>query len=229
MEPDLGSPNYPAHAGPAGAARGTDASMAAMTDVNGAAAAPSPLRSVVVELELHTHGNGWDQPPALYALADTAELLAAEPGLADQLGLDSDVLPPGSLIPVEQETAGDVPLEEVLARIAWPENVLGCAVVQEVLVLPPGAEESRPDDVDPVEWAASHEARREVRMVAGVLRDGTSACALRLRTSGTAEEAGADGEGGTPEEGSGGSDDSEVIYGDDLAPNLIAALLTTLD
>ncbi|HEV2088391.1 MAG TPA: PPA1309 family protein [Cryptosporangiaceae bacterium] len=185
-----------------------------MTDVNGAAAPPTPLRAAVVELERHAHGNGWDQRPTLYALVETAELVAAEPGLADRLGLTPDQLVPGSLTPVEQEALGDGPLDDALARIAWPEEVLGCAVVQEVFVLPPDAEQSRPEEADPVAWAAGHESRREVRMVVGVLRDGASACVLRLRQPA--------GEDPDPEE-------PEVVYGDDLVPNLIAALRTTLD
>ncbi len=185
-----------------------------MTDVNGAGRAPSPLRVAVVELELHAHGTGWDQPPTLYALVDTGELVAAEPGLADRLGLTADQLAAESLTPVEQEALGEGPLDEVLARIAWPEQVLGCAVVQEVFVLPPGAEESRPEEADPVGWAAAHEARWEVRMVVGVLRDGASACVLRLRQ---------------PENADPDSDEPDVVYGDDLVPNLIAALRTTLD
>jgi hypothetical protein len=171
---------------------------------------PDPLHAVVLELERHANAGGWDQPPALYALVDTAELLAAEPGLADQVGLSATELEPGSITPVEQESLGDAPLDETLARIAWPESVLGCALVQEVLVLPPEAEEERPDDADPVDWAANHSDRREVRMVAGVLRDGTSACALRMRPQGTAEA-------------------TDVVYGADLAPNLVVALRATLD
>ncbi|GAA3393117.1 PPA1309 family protein [Cryptosporangium minutisporangium] len=171
---------------------------------------PDPLHAVVLELERHANAGGWDQPPALYALVDTAELLAAEPGLADQVGLSATEIEPGSITPVEQESLGDAPLDETLARIAWPESVLGCALVQEVLVLPPDAEDARPDDADPVDWAANHADRREVRMVAGVLRDGTSACALRMRPHGDAEP-------------------NEVVYGADLAPNLVVALRATLD
>jgi hypothetical protein len=185
-----------------------------MTDlhssVNGASP-PGPLQDVVVELERHADAGGWDQPPALYALVDTAELLMAEPGLADQVGLSATEVAPGSITPVEQEAIGDGPLDDTLARIAWPESVRGCALVQEVVVLPPNAEDDRPDDADPVKWASEHEQRREVRMVAGVLRDGTSACALRLRPD--------DGDESAP----------EILYGADLAPNLVAALRATLD
>lgn len=171
---------------------------------------PDPLHAVVLELERHADAGGWDQPPALYALVDTAELLAAEPGLEAQVGLSAADLEPGSITPVEQESIGDAPLDDTLARIAWPSSVLGCALVQEVLMLPSDAEDGRPSDVDPVTWAANHADRREVRMVAGVLRDGTSACALRIRPLASA-------------------DSNEVVYGADLAPNLIVALRGTLE
>src|SRR5690348_11629472 len=106
--------------------------------------APAALKAVVAELELHAESAGWDRPAALYALVDTAELAAAEPALARQLGLDPHAAP-GSLTPVEQELSGAAatagrPLDEALARIAWPPAVLGCALVQEVLVLPSDAE-----------------------------------------------------------------------------------------
>ncbi|HEY3002556.1 MAG TPA: PPA1309 family protein [Kribbellaceae bacterium] len=173
-------------------------------------AAPPALRAVVAELELHADAGGWDRPPTLYALVDTAELVAAEPALATQLGLAAQGVPPGSLTPVEQEPLGDRPLDEALARIAWPPAVLGCALIQEVLVLPPSAEAAQPAGVDAVAWAASHADRREVRMTVAVLRDGARAAALRVRPTGA-------------------GDQTEAAFGEDLAPNLADALLATLD
>jgi hypothetical protein len=171
--------------------------------------APNALRAVVAELEHHAEGGGWDRSPTLYALVDTADLVAAEPALAGQLGLTADTVPPGSLTPIEQEPLGDRPLDEALARIAWPPTVLGCALVHEVLVLPPAAEETRPEGADPVEWASRHAERREVRMTVAVLRDGARAAALRVRPTGDDAPA-------------------EAAFGDDLAPNLADALLATL-
>jgi hypothetical protein len=192
-------------------AAGPPADPGAVTPADpGAAPGAHPLRAVVVELERHADAGGWDQSPALYALVDTAELLDAEPSLVGQLGVDPESVTAGSITPVEQEPLGDLPLDEALGRIAWPERVLGCALVHEAVALPPGVEEERPDDADPAGWAAEHPRRREIRMVAGVLRDGSSACVLRLRPA---------AEGAEP----------EVAYGDDLAPNLVAALLATLE
>ncbi len=171
--------------------------------------APAALKAVVAELELHADAGGWDRPPTLYALVDTAELVAAEPTLGAQLGLTPDTVTPGTLTPIEQESLGDRPLDEALARIAWPESVLGCALVHEVLVLPPGAESERPAEADPVTWAAGHTEKREVRMTVAVLRDGARAAALRVRPT-------------SPD------DRAEAAFGEDLAPNLAEALLATL-
>jgi len=47
----------------------------------------SPLQSVVGEVEGHVAEAGWDQPPHLFALVETEELLRAEPQLASTLGI----------------------------------------------------------------------------------------------------------------------------------------------
>jgi len=178
-------------------------------------AASSTLQDVVVEIERHVAENGWDGPPQVFALVDTLELAAAEPALAARLGILPLEVAAGSLTPVEQEPLGDEPLDEVLAKMAWPDDVLGCALVQEVIVLPPEVEAARPEDVDPVDWAAGHPERQEARMAVGVLRDGSRAAALRLR-----------GQNGDTDEDPGAG---EVLVGDDLVPNLAEALLATLD
>jgi hypothetical protein len=175
----------------------------------GAQPAPAALKAVVAELDLHSESLGWDQVPAIYALVDTAELAAVEPALAAQLGLPQDIVP-GSLTPVEQEPLDGQPLDESLARISWPESVRGCALVHEVLVLPPGAEDDMPEGADPLEWAGAHDGPREMRMTVAVLRDGATAAALRIRPV-----------PGEPDEG--------TAFGDDLAPNLSRALLSTLE
>ncbi|HSK27027.1 MAG TPA: PPA1309 family protein [Jiangellales bacterium] len=142
---------------------------------------PAALPGVVAEIERHVAGGGWDQPPRLYALADTADMLAREPALADALGLaEGDGQ---GLTPVEQEDLPqDRPLDEVLASIVWPPSVAGCALAIERIVLPPHAEEGMPgEDEAAAEWAASHPDRADVRIVVGVLRDGTTSCVLRVR------------------------------------------------
>lgn len=167
------------------------------------------LFSVVGEVEEHVAEAGWDQAPQLFALVDTEELLRAEPQLAKTMGLVA--ARPGSLTPIAQEELTEGPLDEALATIVFGPEVLGVVLAHEVLVLPPAAEAAidDADPVDPADWAAAHPDRRDVRMVVGVVRDGSRECVLRLR-----------GTDGTPD---------ERLSGSDLAPALADALLATLD
>ncbi len=176
----------------------------------------SPLPQVIREVEDFAASAGWDQPPQLFALVTTADLLAKHPDLGGQVD-------PGSpLTPVAQEPLGDADLAETLAGIAWPGTVTGCALVQEIVVLPPAAEaelrgehdDDTSDHIDQMDTdrmrriAAEHPQRREARLVAGVLRDGTAACVLRLR-----------GDADHPD---------EIVEHPELAPNLVDALRETL-
>lgn len=163
---------------------------------------PSELTRAIVDVDLHLDQAGWDQPVRLYALVETADLLAREPHLAETLGLGVDS-PAGALTPVEQDDLPDLPLDELLAGIEWPPEVLGAAIAHEVISLPP--EVDVPDELsDPATWAAEHPLREEIRLTVGVLRDGQRAVAIRRRGS------------------------TEVLVGEDLAPNLAAALAETL-
>jgi len=167
------------------------------------------LQDTLVEIERHVSRGGWDQPPQLFALARTNDLLASEPEFAASLGLAADGLPDGALTPVEQDPLPDGPLDESLGQIGWPHEVAGCALVQEVVVLPPEVEAALPRHADVLDWVADHPERREARLAVAVLRDGTRACAVRLRATGEEEDA--------------------LLVGDDLVPNLAEALLETLD
>lgn len=162
----------------------------------------SPLRQAALEVESHVAAEGWDQTPRLFALVLTADLIAREPALADQLSSE-----PGSITPVEQELDHDRKLEDLLTEIEWPDAVVGCAAVIERIMLPPEAQESLPDDPDDlVAAAASHPDRREVRLVAAVTRDGRAHSAVRARE---------------PLE-------AELLEGPDLVPGLIEHLRGTL-
>lgn len=143
----------------------------------------SPLARAVREIEAHAHEAGWDQRPQLFALVPTDELLAREPALGAQLGVDPSTAA-GGITPVQQEELpADTPFEEVLARIMWPPEVAGCAAVLERLTLPPAAEADMPEDAAAAQdFAAHHPDRNEVRMAAGVSRDGNQHCVLRVRT-----------------------------------------------
>ena len=141
------------------------------------------LRAAVREIESHSAEAGWDQPARLYALVPTTDLVQREPALAAAMGLD-EADGAGTLTPVEQdEVPQDKPLESVLEQIMWPAEVFGCAAVVERLVLPPGADSQLPEDPRSAEeYAAQHPDRQEVRIVAGATRDGSTYCALRLRS-----------------------------------------------
>lgn len=171
------------------------------------------LEAVAAEIEAYVGLAGWDLAPALFALVPT-RVLAADPAaaaaLGNAVGADPSEISPEAITPVAQEELPDGPLDEVLGQIGWPPEVLGCALSQEIVLLPPSAEPEL-DDL-PLESAAAtalrHPDRREARLVVAVLRSGRSASLLRLR--------------GTAETG------DELLTGPELAPNLVAALSATL-
>jgi hypothetical protein len=170
-------------------------------------AADPALATAVHEIEQHLAGDGWDQPARLYALVDTAQLLAQEPALAGAMGLTDPGERP-SLTPVEQELPSDPPLEAVLETIMWPPGVDGCAAVVERLVLPPEADAGLPEDAEEAaDYARSHPLREEVRIVAGATRDGATYCALRMRAH---------------------DDGASVVTGPDLVPGLLELLVSTM-
>ena len=171
-----------------------------------------PLDRTVRELERHVARSGWDGPVRVFALVRTCRAMQADPGLRGQLpadvvaGADAD---PDHITSVEQE---DLPtgasLEEVLGQITWPPTVDGAAVVVERFVVPPEAEGGLPEDPEAaLQTLLQHPDRQDVRLAAGVLRDGTTACAIRTRAH---------------------DEDFAVGTGPDLAPGLVSALRTTL-
>ena len=166
------------------------------------------LAAAVLEIEKHQASVGWDQPARLYALVDTARLVAQEPALAAQLGLDQPA-EQGSLTPVEQdELPPGQELEAILPGIAWPDVVTGCAAVVERLVLPPAADAEVPDDPEAARaFAREHPDAEDVRIVVGVTRHGAAYCALRMRSE---------------------DHDSAVMGGPDLVPGLVELLRNTL-
>lgn len=167
------------------------------------------LQGAVREIESHASEAGWDQPGRLYALVPTSDLLAREPKLAAAMGID-EASAAGSLTPVEQDQLpAERTLEQALEEIMWPAEVFGCAAVVERLVLPPDANGNMPQDPSAAqEYAASHPDRQEVRIVAGATRDGTTYCALRLKSH---------------------DDDMSVVESTDLVPALLQLLLSTLE
>jgi hypothetical protein len=175
----------------------------------------SALPTAAREVEDFLSESGWDQPPQLFALVPTAQLLQAEPGLASRLAVAD------GLTPVAQDPLNEDDVAETLAEICWPDGVTGCALAQEIVVLPPAAEaeldqavagaSGSPDDLDrvAVRVAQRHPDRRDARLVVAVLRAGGHCCLLRVR-----------GTGDQPD---------ELVEHPDLAPNMVNALLRTLD
>ncbi|HZK06297.1 MAG TPA: PPA1309 family protein [Actinomycetaceae bacterium] len=162
------------------------------------------LAAVTSLIEEAAAGSGWDGPLRVFALVATAHAARADAEFAAQL-LEPDLakLPEGHLTPVEQQELPEAEsLEELLARLAWPETVGGAAVVVErvILVDDDGAA------VGPQDVLTSPD-RRDVRIAAGVIRSGESWCVLRLRDN----------------------DDAAMrLQGPDVVPGLVELLRGTL-
>ncbi len=166
-----------------------------------------PLTLAALDTERHVARSGWDQPVRLFALVPTRELLEHEPQLAAGMATHDAVT--GALSAVEQDDLpGSSGLEELLARIAWPEQVAGCALAVERIVVPPDAERDLPDDAaEALRAVADHPARADVRLLVAVTRDGSARCLLRQRAH---------------------DSDDRVALGEDIAPGLVHALRATL-
>lgn len=187
-----------------------DSSSASAHDSSPSDSTPTaePLAVAALETERHVASSGWDQNPRVFALVDTAALIAAEPQLAASLDSAADQAP-GALSAIEQE---DLPrtanLESLLGRMAWPESVDGVALAVERIVIPPGAERDLPQDpTAAVDALAEHPQREDVRLLVAVHRDGRAVCLLRQRAN---------------------DRDDRVATGEDIAPGLVHALRATL-
>lgn len=167
---------------------------------------PEPLLRALAEIEDHVRAQGWDQPPRLYSLAPTRDVVARQPALAEQLGVDAEAPPVHALTPIEQEL-DDRPLDDILTTISWPGTVSGCALVVERIVLPPHVEEQMPDDAETAaSWAQRHPSRSDVRIVIGVLRDGSRSAVVRVK---------------------GHDAPDELIRNDNMSPDISDALAAT--
>nr|WP_300150367.1 PPA1309 family protein [Propionicimonas sp.] len=162
------------------------------------------LVAALVEVERHVGRLGWDQPARLFALVPTAELLRAEPSLAEHI---SGGVPDGFTSIEQEEFHPGTDLADALGRIAWPPAVAGCVLAIERSFLPADAEGDLPDDPDAAAIAvAAHPRRLDLRVVVGVTRDGRSHGVARVR-----------------------GDDGELLAGAELVPALAAALAHTLE
>jgi hypothetical protein len=174
---------------------------------------PDALAAAVREIERHVAASGWDQPPRLFALAETARLLAEEPQLAEQLGGANA----GTITSIEQEDLPQTPLPDLLAGLGWSEDVSGCALVLE-LVAVPGADDDEVPDQEQAAWASAHPERQDMRLAVAVLRNGSRASVLRVR---------ADGDTGVSDPAA--DPQGDTIEDTDLATDLATALLATLE
>jgi hypothetical protein len=158
----------------------------------------SALEEAVKSIEQQTR---WDGPPQLFALVETAELLRVQPELGEQLGLRKEDV----LTAVDQGELPDEDLGALLPGIVWPESVAGCALAMVRITLPPEVEDQIPEDGDAVAWAAAHPLHEELKIVVGVLRDGSRHAVLRIRKH-----------------------EDELLSAEDLVPDLAGALAQTL-
>jgi hypothetical protein len=166
----------------------------------------------VRELEQHVASGGWDGPVRLFALIRTSAALDRDPALARQLPagvVQAARTDAEHLTAVEQEDLPEADsVESLLGRIAWPETVDGAALVIERVVVPPEAEAEMPQDGDAARsYLEQHPDRRDVRLAAAVLRDGTQGCAVRARDHDSPDR---------------------VAVAPDLVPGLVTALVATL-
>ncbi len=169
-------------------------------------ASSAALRNVVGQLEKAAAVVGWDRPPALYALAPTAEMLEAgdmPPEVLEDLRATWD----GSsthLSAILQETLAEESLEDMLLQLSWPEAVFGAAVSAERVMVPAEVEAGAPSDPEEaLEYIGNHPDRSEVRLTVGVTRPGQSWCEIRFRDH---------------------DSEDQVLKGTDLVPTLVQAL-----
>ncbi|MEV6555272.1 PPA1309 family protein [Nocardia sp. NPDC051756] len=183
------------------------------------------LARSVREVAEFVDAEGWGRPPQMFALVPTADLVAAQPELVDEVDEAAELTPVAQELFPDDITGGSVALDDFLATTSWPPAVQGCVLVQEIVVLPPDAESTLDEALVPL--LADHEAadaaaraaaeahpdRREARLFAAVLREGASLCLLQLRPAEDADDFG----------------DMELRTYPNLAPNLIDALHATLE
>lgn len=178
-----------------------------MTDIAGMPSSRQiALANVVVDIERGAARIGWDHAPSLYALVPTA-ILVEQPGLPEDIlsslkqGWDGSA---DHLSAVIQEDLPEEDLEDLLAHLGWPDQVVGAALTVERVIVPPEVESLAPEDPQAaVEFISTHPAREEVRLAVGVLRSGESWTALRARSF---------------------DSDDKVGQGSALVPSLVEAL-----
>ena len=154
------------------------------------------LNKAMMEAVEFVHAEGWDAPPTLFGLVPTRLLV-------DEL-VDLDDSSPLTLVVQdlpEHILPGSEDLGEYVSRIAWPSEVEGVILAQEIVF----KDASAGDDAQP----------RPARLFSGVLRgEDLDQTLLQLRL--TDEE--------LEERGAFAQDDIELRGGPGIAPGVLAAL-----
>lgn len=163
---------------------------------------PGALNQAMREAVDFVHSEGWDAPPTLFALVPT-RLLVDELDALDALG--ENAAAPLTLIVQDNLpdnlTAGSEALADYVSRIAWPQDVAGAILAQEIRFRDAAEGPEAPS--------------RPARLFSGVLRpESVELTLLQMRpTEEELEAAGPFAE-----------DQIELRGGPDVAPGVLAAL-----
>lgn len=165
---------------------------------------PSPnqqaLNKAMREAVEFVHAEGWDAAPTLFALVPSELLVDALDSLDDSpltLVVQNDL--PDNI------EAGSEQLADYVSRLAWPAEVAGVILAQEIKFRDTASHDAEPSDAAP----------RPARLYSGVLREeGIEQTLLQLRP--TEEELEAAGPFA--------QDEIQLRGGPQVAPGVIAAL-----
>lgn len=180
---------------------------------------PQALQRVMREAVDFIHAEGWDAPPTLFGLVPT-HLLAGQ--LAD--GGADEAEHPLTLIVQDNVplTADDGPeeLADYLGKIAWPPEVTGVVLAQEIMFRDAGRNADATGSSSETEGSdTTPAAARPARLFSGVLRSGAELTLIQVRP--TEEQLAA---GGLFAE-----DNIDLRGGPGVAPEVIEALRAGLD
>lgn len=158
------------------------------------------LNKAMLEAVEFIHAEGWGRGPTLFALVPTDILVDALDTTTEQSPLTLVVQ---DNLPSNLE-AGSEALGDYVSRLAWPAEVVGAVLAQEIMF----NDAAEPD-----------EPARPARLFSGVLRGDAELTLLQLRPS----------EADIAERGAFAEDDIELRGGPGVAPGVIAALRYTLE
>ncbi|MFH0412094.1 PPA1309 family protein [Corynebacterium sp. L4756] len=154
------------------------------------------LNKAMMEAVEFVHAEGWEAPPTLFALVPSELII-------DQLGEDLDDSPLTLVVQdnlPENIEAGSEELADYVSRIAWPREIAGAVLAQEIMF-----KDTSSDDPEP----------RPARLFTGCLREeGLELTVLQLRPT---EQELADA-------GPFAEDDIQLRGGPTIAPGVVAAL-----